>query len=54
MEKFTCYIEKCIRNIGASAATALSYTLERTCFHKNSDCPKLKKFVNRLKKKDDK
>ena len=52
MAKWRCYIEQCIRNVGSSAAKAISYTIERTCWHKDTDCPKLKKFVDRAKKKD--
>jgi hypothetical protein len=50
MIKFICYIEKCIRNIGVKNSTPMSYTIERTCFHKNTDCPKLSKFVKKVKK----
>lgn len=51
MDKFHCYIEKCIRNIGVKASTAISYTIERTCFHKDTDCPKLNKFNKNKEKK---
>ena len=52
MAKWRCYIEKCIRNVGSRTAEAISYTIERTCWHKNTDCPKLDKFKKKAKTKD--